>query len=539
MLLTFIVLAGCLLFSFANAQTQTHTSPDKAVVINSFPSYHKLLNSSSGASASGMGGTCNTLTCCSVWVYRVDIPTAGSIRMENLNFTPLGSSMIAYRAKSAAKTPTSFSDLVYVSGQPGNFCGYRDSLQLGRRYFWPNANRTAAQNAKRQVGWQTGPFFADTIGPGSYYILVWSKNNQINLGSDTATFMFRYKPYCGGTSGRTCPPIVDVNSNNNSVGQGSAVSKLNNTLLDSVSIYGSRTITYSLENASDSFFKTKGSAPISISGPGAAFFSVEAQPADDSLSAGDSTSFQIKYSPVNLGSDTAIIKIANTESNNDTFSFTVIGNALDLRPIAFAQKFEGTALENWNYTPDPAKYATETDSIINGSEDIWDIIREFTGDISGPYDGRYFWGTQDLRNSNGGRSYAHHLNFKNVFVGELPYAALKFAYYVEGFDASDSVYYELFYDNVGQGKIHLGKDDDEWLTERIEIPNTVDSVKFVWSAYNDGSSDYSGFDGLEIRGVRPSIKLNANNTKIANGARKTGLANNTNFGNIEVGTSKT
>ncbi|MFY0675592.1 MAG: choice-of-anchor D domain-containing protein, partial [Bacteroidia bacterium] len=540
----FILLAGCLLFSLASAQTQTHTSPDKAVVINSFPSYHKLLNSSSGASASGMGGTCYTLPCCSIWVYRVDIPTAGSIRIENRNFTPLAGSIIAYKANK--KNPTKFSDLTYLS-QTGNFCGFRDTMQLGWAYKWTHGNRTAAQNAKRTPGWTAfrnppNSSVPDTVGPGSYYVLVWSKNNQANLGTDTATFVFRFKPYCGGTTGRTCPPIVDINSNDNSIGQGSTVSILNNTLLDSVSIYDSRTITYSLENASDSFFKTKGSSPVSISGPGAAYFSIAAQPADDSLSTGDSTSFQIKYSPVNIGSDTVTIKIANTESNNDTFSFIIIGNALDLRPIAFAQKFEGTTDDNWTYSPNPAKYATETDSVIAGSEDIWDIIREFTGDIDGPFDGRYFWGTQDLRNSNGGRSFAHHLNFENVYVGNLSDAKVKFNYYSDGFDSSDSLYYEVFHDDVRQGKVFLEKNSDAWLTVRFDIPNTVDSFRFTWSPYNDGSSDYSGFDGLEIRGttgpvMAPEIAVLGNGIEISSGTSATSSTNNTDYGLVSTTSS--
>ncbi|MGB0430533.1 MAG: PKD domain-containing protein, partial [Bacteroidia bacterium] len=530
------MLIATFFWAAAGAQTQTHKTPGTAHVVNSFPYYHKLTNSSGGGSPTGMSGTCHTIGCCSTWVYRVDIPVAGSIRIDNLNFTALAGSAIAYRAKK--KNPSAYSDITYVSGQPGNFCGFRDTMVLGWKHIWTSPNRTAAQNAVRNVGWNNNNSSADTIGPGSYYILVWSKNNQVNFGSDTATFMFRFKPYCGGTTGRTCPPALDITGNDNNIGNGSTTASLNNnTLLDSVSIFSSKTITYSIENSLDSFFTLTGTNPVSIGGPGASFFSVVSQPGDRSIDNDDSTTFQIKYSPTNIGSDTAVVKIAN--SVNDTFTFTLIGNALDLRPIAFAQKFEGTTDDNWDYTPDPTKYATETDSVIGGSEDIWDIIREFTGDIDNPYDGRYFWGTQDLRNSNGGRSSDHFLNFENIFVGNVSDAKLKFNYYSDGFDASDRIYYQLYFDNVAQTVETLEKNSDEWLTIRHDIPNNVDSVKFVWAAYNDGSSDYSGFDGLEIRGtsgpvLAPEIAVKGNGIEIASGSTTFSSTNNTDFGSIDT-----
>ncbi|MGB0430747.1 MAG: BspA family leucine-rich repeat surface protein, partial [Bacteroidia bacterium] len=176
-----------------HAQTSTHKSPDKAIVVNSFPSYVKLdPGTATGGTATGMQGTCHTLGCCSVWVYKVILPTAGSLRIDNLNWTSLGGSIIAYRPVSAKKTPTSFSDLNYVS-QAGNFCGFRDTMQLGRGFGWKHMNRSSSG---RTNAWGTTPVFHDTIGAGSYYILAWNKNNQINFGTDTTTFVFRYQPFC-------------------------------------------------------------------------------------------------------------------------------------------------------------------------------------------------------------------------------------------------------------------------------------------------------------------------------------------------------
>ena len=147
------------------------------IVVNSFPHTESSVNTSDGVSASGMQGSCNTIPCCSVYVYKVTIPTAGSLRAEFSINTSLSNSIIGY--STTVPNPTSFSDIEYYSG-PGNFCGFRDTMLIGRGYSWNSAS----------------PSYHDTslaAPAGDYYILVFTENQQSSLGignSPDLTFQF-------------------------------------------------------------------------------------------------------------------------------------------------------------------------------------------------------------------------------------------------------------------------------------------------------------------------------------------------------------
>ena len=183
--------------------------------------------------------------------------------------------------------------------------------------------------------------------------------------------------------------------------------------------------------------------------------------------------------------------------------------------IAF-QGFEGGGPANeWTYTLNPTSYNTEGDPIVNGDEDVWAIIEEFTGDIDDSVEGTNFWGMQDLDNSSGGGSFAHTLTFNNVDISSYTDVELSLAYNVIGYDTPDDIEYEVFLDNVGQGTVVLfaggtgGVSTSGWETQTIAVPNGTLQVSFVLSATQNGAEDYAGFDNICLTGATggPTISV--------------------------------
>ncbi|MEQ8910594.1 MAG: lamin tail domain-containing protein, partial [Vicingaceae bacterium] len=431
------------------------TFPTTITNVNSGPS-------NGGVFANGMQGTCSSIACCSMLVYKVTIPERGSLRIEFSSYTPLAQSIIAYR--SLVPNPTSFSDLNYISSS-GNFCGYRDTMQLGRFYYWDGA---PYGGNPPQVAADTTTVFEPTTGPGDYYILVFTENNQasINVGA-TTDITFEFKAFC--PDGFSCG-IVDTSSCGSTY-----VTPSGKTLTSSGSYKD--TLVGVAAGGLDSLITIN----LDLNPVPTIAISV-----DSSLS-------------VPGANDGQLSALASNGTAPYTYSWSN-GEVFTENNIAY-QGFELSNEDTWNYTADPGPYATETDSIIAGSEDIWNIIREFTGDIDNPTQGNYFWGTQDLRNSNGGRFSKHYLTFDPVNVSNYSEVAFSFDYYSDGFDASDSITYELELDNGtswGNSINNLGKNNDAWLTVLDSIPDTTTYVRFRIGVYNDGSTDYSGWDNIKL-----------------------------------------
>lgn len=165
------------------------------------------------------------------------------------------------------------------------------------------------------------------------------------------------------------------------------------------------------------------------------------------------------------------------------------------------QSFESTAADNWNFIMNPATYNTEGDSIVSGSDDVWAVIEEFTGNIDTASNGLYFWGAQDLENGNGGGAFYHTLTFDPIDVSMENGVKLAFDYYTEGYDGSDSIAYEVVFDNGTSwdtSGIALNKSTLAWTTVEINVPDTANFVRLRLQAKQNGGSDYSAFDNIRL-----------------------------------------
>ena len=176
-------------------------------------------------------------------------------------------------------------------------------------------------------------------------------------------------------------------------------------------------------------------------------------------------------------------------------------------PLA-TQGFESG--DTWTYTSNPEFY-----DFNNG--DAFDII-------SGEYQtmvaasGNSFLAFHDIVNPNAplleGQTnsyYYHYLTFATIQIPQPSPADLKlsFSYLAHQLDGTDYMAYELQFNNDDTWNsdwvssvdtsfafsAYLSKNtDDLWVTHTIDIPDTVSFVRFRIGAYQNGGSDWGGFD---------------------------------------------
>lgn len=173
-----------------------------------------------------------------------------------------------------------------------------------------------------------------------------------------------------------------------------------------------------------------------------------------------------------------------------------------------AQSFETSANDTWNFTANPATYNTEGDSVVAGSDDVWAVIREFSGNIDSASNGTHFWGIQDINNSNGGGAFYHTLTFDPINIANETGLTIKFDYYSVGFDGTDEIEYEVAFDNdttwspIGTA---LNKNTQAWTTVEIAVPDSANHVRLRLQADQNGGSDYAAFDNVSL--IQSSISI--------------------------------
>ena len=177
------------------------------------------------------------------------------------------------------------------------------------------------------------------------------------------------------------------------------------------------------------------------------------------------------------------------------------------------QSFESATIDNWSYTITPVTYSTEGDSIVGGSEDIWGVIQEFSGNINNGAQGQYFWGMQDLDNPNGGGSMWHTLDFDPIDISSQSQAWVSFKYHSVGYESSDSIGYIIEYNNGTSWNMASYVDlhkDTSWSTIRTQVPNGSTYVRLRLMAKQNGGSDYAAFDDIQLSFLDSTVRIFGN-----------------------------
>ena len=182
------------------------------------------------------------------------------------------------------------------------------------------------------------------------------------------------------------------------------------------------------------------------------------------------------------------------------FTFLITSLSFGQTTVA-TQDFEGAG--TWAHTPTPAVY--------NVSGDVWDVVSTLSS--INPQSGANFWGMQDLENPNGGGAFDHTLAFPNASVSGQVDILVTFYYYTIGFDSTDTLRVEFFYDDVSQGEEALSKDTaGAWALNSKVVPNGTADVRFTILARQNGGSDYAGIDNILLQydaNVAPGLSITA------------------------------
>jgi hypothetical protein len=284
----------CLFFSFSlSQQTQAQTLLNP-IVVNTFPQTFTNVNTNGGESATGMSGACSAIPCCSTYVYKVTLPSDGALRVEMTNFTPLAGSIIAYRPTVA--NPATYADLSFISATPGNFCGFRDSLLLGRGFQnWGAVpyGQTPGPSGLTAVFDFNNP--SPSVGyfpAGDYYVLVFNENQQSTIGIGLSTNLtFEFAEACAPL---TTPASIAFDTIEYNAG------------IDTVGFYvkNDRQLAVNIDVLTGLVF----------SGTDASQFSVITAP-DTLLAVGDSTFVEVAFAPTSGGAKSASLDISFSDTN--------------------------------------------------------------------------------------------------------------------------------------------------------------------------------------------------------------------------------
>lgn len=158
------------------------------------------------------------------------------------------------------------------------------------------------------------------------------------------------------------------------------------------------------------------------------------------------------------------------------------------------QNFDGTTPE-WNYICD-------TDTFDNGSNGQFGVFA--LNNVNGSYNNTSFnskiltVNDLDDEGDNGTAGFAK-IQFATLNLSNATDVQFHFDYEIQGFEDSDKVKYELFYDNgQGQGTVYLPKDSIGVVD--ISVPDSVDAFSFKLSIKQNGTNDYAGFDNFKLTG---------------------------------------
>jgi len=158
------------------------------------------------------------------------------------------------------------------------------------------------------------------------------------------------------------------------------------------------------------------------------------------------------------------------------------------------QGFEGSANDNWNYTTTPDAYAFPDD------DDFW--TASTANNQLQPASGQVFWFMRDLDNPNSGNGEPHLMDFEFVDVQLFNENSLSFKYNVEEFESADSIGYIL---ETSPGTdfdmanyVDLSRDTDGWVTEFLNLPPGISTVRLRFRVVQNGNSDWAGLDDITL-----------------------------------------
>jgi len=122
-------------------------------------------------------------------------------------------------------------------------------------------------------------------------------------------------------------PEMDITGMGNSILNGDTTpTTTDGTNFGSLNIGNTLENSFDIDNLGTATLTLTGASPfLTISGTGAAYFSITRIPSN-SITSGSSTNFRITFAPLVVGAQTATVTIANNDSDENPYTFDIIGN---------------------------------------------------------------------------------------------------------------------------------------------------------------------------------------------------------------------
>jgi len=146
-------------------------------------------------------------------------------------------------------------------------------------------------------------------------------------GSKSATISFANNdsdenPYnfaISGVATATPAPEINVQQNSTDIASAGTYSGIGSVRIGTTS----STTTFTIQNIGNATLNLSGSPNVAISGSDAAMFSVVSQPSVSTVSSSGSTTFTVNFSPTSTGSKSAVLTIANNDSNEGSYTINL------------------------------------------------------------------------------------------------------------------------------------------------------------------------------------------------------------------------
>jgi len=249
--------------------------------------------------------------------------------------------------------------------QNGSFGDSGEEYDMGSAY---NVTNGATNNSPLSV---TVPIGA-TIG--NTRMRVSAKYNSDPTSCET-NFDGEVEDYTINITSGTPQPEINLVGNGNTINNNDTTpSATDDTDFGSefVSV-GSNANTFTIQNTGSATLNLTDPSPyISISGLHPGDFALTANPSG-TISAGGSTTFTITFSPSAAGLRTAIVSIANNDSNENPYTFNIQGNGFTTAPEINIQG-NGTTIVSGDTTPSPSDNTNFGNTNVTGGT----IIKTFT-----------------------------------------------------------------------------------------------------------------------------------------------------------------
>jgi hypothetical protein len=438
-------------------------------------------------------------------------------------------------AYSAEVTHCYSTGLVNGTSNVGGLVGYISSVTTTASY-WDNVTSGQASSAAgegRSTDSMTYPYDADTY-VGWDFSTTWVADTANNNGGYPYLYWQPFNPV----------PEIDIQGNSVSITSGDTTpATADYTDFGEVGVsIGNLTHAFIIRNTGSANLTLSGEPKVSVQGTDAADFVITTQPISPVVG-GSSTTFDVNFSPGVTGLRTATISIANDDSNENPYTFTIQGTgkaSLTVTGITTSDKiYDGTNVAAIN-SASPALVG-----VLSG-----DNVSLVIDSLTGAFDNKTIGNNKTVTVSGlslSGTDAGNYLLVLPDLTADITAKGLT----VTGITADNKTY-----DGTLSAQIHTDNATLIGVIDNDTVTLNVASAAGTFNNANPGDGKTVTVSGLVLEGTdagnytltqptttaditAPEMAITGNSVVVANGDSTPSTTDYTDFGSLNVGDSRT